>query len=257
VNRSGIRHSSVRTAAAAASVLVSVVALTGCGGDSDSADPAAKTSSSATAGQGSDASGAKPLTAAELDKAALTAADADGYRVSTPKTAETTAAEKTKVTGEECEPLGRVMAGTAVSGSDATVYRRVTGTATSKAAALDLNTGMITLASYPSADEAAAALKSVGDAVATCAGGFGWAVGGEKLSAGKVTKDTAPKAGEEAVAFTAVTEVEGVGAPYKAVVFRDGATLAHLVVANTASLVSGKDFTFPADLVTAQAGKLA
>lgn len=239
-------------------MLVSAVALTGCGGDSGS--PAAKASSSATAAQGSGASAAKPLTAAELDKAALTKADATGYQVATPSKAETAAAEAVKVTGEGCEPLGRVMAGTAVGKSTATAYRRLTGNggtgASSEAAALDINTGVVTLASYASADEAAAALKSVGDAVAACAGGFRWAAAGEKVSASKVTKGTAPKAGEEAVAFTAVTPVDGVDAPWKAVVFRDGATLAHFVVANATSMMSGKDFTFPAELVTAQAGKL-
>lgn len=264
VNRSCIRHSRVRTTALAASVLVSVVALTGCGGDSDSPAAEASSSSSATAAQGSGTSKAKPLTAAELDKAALTKADATGYQVATPSKAEITAAEAVKVTGAGCEPLGRVMAGTAVGESTATAYRRLTGNsgtvsskAKAKAAAFDINTGMVTLASYASADEAAAALKSVGDAVTACAGGFQWAADGEKVSAGKVAKDTAPKAGEEAVAFTAVTPVDGVDAPWKAVVFRDGATLAHFVVANTASMMSGKDFTFPAELVTAQAGKLA
>lgn len=262
MNRSGPRHSRVRATVLAASALVSAVALTGCGGDGDGdGGSAAKASSTATAAQGSDASGAKPLTAAELDKAALTKADATGYQVATPSKAETTAAEAVKVTGEGCEPLGRVMAGTAVGESTATAYRRLTGKGgaggSSEAAALDINTGMVTLASYASADEAAAALKSVGDAVTACAGGFQWAAAGEKVSANKVTKNTAPKAGEEAVAFTAVTPVDGVDAPWKAVVFRDGATLAHFVVANATSMMSGKDFTFPAELVTAQAGKLA
>ncbi|MFJ9892641.1 hypothetical protein ACIQPR_04840 [Streptomyces sp. NPDC091280] len=54
-----------------------------------------------------------------------------------------------------------------------------------------------------------------------------------------------------------MTPVDGVSAPWKVVVFRKGATLAHFVVSNAGSMVSGKDFTFPADLVTAQAGKLA
>ena len=62
---------------------------------------------------------------------------------------------------------------------------------------------------------------------------------------------------QEAVAFTAVTPVDGVDPPWKVVVFRDGATLAHFTVANVAAMTSGEDFTFPTGLVTAQADKLA
>ncbi|MFD7133483.1 hypothetical protein [Streptomyces sp. NPDC059894] len=265
MNRTGIRRSRTRATALTASALVSLLALTGCGGESDSTDAAPQSTSSATASAAQEstaASAAEPLTAAELDKAALTKADATGYEVATPSKAEITAAEATTVTGEECLPLGRALAGTAVGEPAATAYRRVTGNgataaASSEAAALDINTGMVTLASYASADEAAAALKSAADAVTTCSGGFQWTAGGEDLSATEVTQDTAPKAGEEAVAFTAVTPVDGVDTPWKVVVFRDGATLAHFTVANAAAMMSGEDFTFPADLVTAQAGKLA
>lgn len=265
MNRSGIRHSHARSTALAASALVSLLALTGCGSESDSADAATEASPAATASAAQESAAvpaAKPLTAAELDKASLTKADVAGYAVAAPSKAEITAAEATKVTGEGCLPLGRALAGTAVGEPAATAHRRVTGNgdtgaATSEAAAMNINTGMVTLASYASADEAAEALKSVGDAVTACAGGFQWTAGGEELAASKVTKGTAPKAGEEAVAFTAVTPIDGVDAPWKVVVFRDGATLAHFTVANAGSMASGKDFTFPADLVTAQAGKLA
>jgi hypothetical protein len=198
----------------------------------------------------------KPLTAAELETAALVKADLTGYEVATPDKAEIAAADAVKVSGEECAPLGRALAGAAVGEPAATAHRRVTG-APSEEAPLDINTGVVTLASYASADEATAALKSVTDAVTACAGGFQWTAGGEQMDASKVTKGTAPTAGEEAVAFTAVTPVDGNDAPWKVVVFRDGATLAHFTVANVAAMTSGEDFTFPADLVTAQADKLA
>jgi hypothetical protein len=196
-----------------------------------------------------------------LDKASLTKADLSGYQVSTASKADAAAMEAVEVSGEECEPLGRAVAGAAVGEPAATAQRRVTGgtgtTSSSDAAALDLNTGMVTLASYASAEDATAALKSATDAVTACTGGFDWTVGGEKVQASKVTKGTAPEAGEEGVAFTVVTSLDGVDAPWKVVVFRDGATLAHFSVANTAAMISGKDFSFPADLVTAQADKLA
>ncbi|WP_369033333.1 hypothetical protein [Streptomyces adonidis] len=265
MNNSGIRHprSTVRarTGAVAACALVSLAVLTGCGG-SGSGDSAADVSPSASDAETSAAASAvKPLTSGELESAALVKADLTGYEVTTPAKAEITAADGVKVSGEECAPLGRAVAGTAVGEPTAATYRRVTsagGTgATSAEAALDINTGTVTLASYASAADATAALKSVTDAVTACAGGFQWTVGAEQLDASKVTEGTAPEAGEEAVAFTAVTPIDGVDAPWKVVVFRDGATLAHFTVANVAAMTSGEDFTFPADLVTAQAGKLA
>lgn len=261
MNNSGIRHprstARARSGAVTACALLSLAVLTGCGGSDNGDSAATDVSPSASAEETSTAaSPVKPLTAAELEKAALVKADLTGYEVATPAKAEISAAEGVKVSGEECLPLGRALAGTAAGEPVATAHRRVTG-AVSEEAATDINTGMVTLASYASVDEATSALKSVADAVTACAGGFQWTAAGEQLDASKVTKGTAPKAGEEAVAFTAVTPVDGVGAPWKVVVFRDGATLAHFTVANVAAMTSGKDFTFPADLVTAQADKLA
>ncbi|WP_405537407.1 hypothetical protein OG787_31795 [Streptomyces sp. NBC_00075] len=246
----------------AACALVSLAVLTGCGG-SDSGDSAAADVSPSASAEGTSAaaSAVKPLTTPQLESAALVKADLTGYEVSTPAEAEIKAAGGVEVSGEECLPLGRAVAGAAVGEPAATAHRRVTGGDssgdTSAEAALNINTGTVTLASYASAADATAALKSVTDAVTACAGGFQWAVGAEQLDASKVTEGTAPEAGEEAVAFTAVTPIDGVDAPWKVVVFRDGATLAHFTVANVAAMTSGEDFTFPADLVTAQAGKLA
>ncbi|MFE2062830.1 hypothetical protein ACFXDH_10535 [Streptomyces sp. NPDC059467] len=193
-------------------------------------------------------------------KASLAVADVKGYQVGTPGKAEAFAAEAVEVSGAECVPLGCAVAGAAVGKPAAVTHRRVTGDGgggTAEEAAVDINTGMVTLASYASADDAAAALKSVGEAVTPCGGGIDWTAGDEKLAVGKVVKHTAPQGGAEAVAFTAVTAVDGVDAPWKVVVFRQGATLAHFTVANAGSLVSGEDFAFPAALVSAQADRPA
>ncbi|WP_427920753.1 hypothetical protein [Streptomyces sp. cg40] len=240
---------------------MSLTLLAGCG-DSGSGDAADGADPSASAGaQTSTAAAAvKPLTAAELGKAALAKADVAAYEVKEATKAEVAAADAVEVTGAGCEPLGRAVAGAAVGEPDAKVSRRVTGNGadalSAEEEAVDINVGMVALASYAGSDEAGAALKSVSDAVAACAGGFQWTAAGELLKASKVEEEKAPAAGDEAVAFSAVTPVDGVSAPWKVVVFRKGATLAHFVVSNTGSMVSGKDFTFPADLVTAQADKL-
>ncbi|MFE4665104.1 hypothetical protein ACFRI7_25650 [Streptomyces sp. NPDC056716] len=257
MNRSGIRHPRLRTAAPAVTALLSLALLTACGGDTDTgSEGAGDASASASA-----VSDVKPLTAAELDTASLTKTDLTGYEVVEAPESDITAAEAVEVSGDPCLPVGRAVAGTTVGEADAATYRRVTGGESGgeglEADLTNMNTGMATLASYPSADAAAEALKSLGDAVTACADGFEWTLAGEEYAASKVTEDTAPEGGEEAVAFTVLTPVEGVDAPYKVVVFRDGATLAHLSLVNLGALESGEDFPFPADLVTAQADKLA
>ncbi|MFG2969187.1 hypothetical protein ACGFZS_38560 [Streptomyces sp. NPDC048288] len=254
MNRSGIRNSRSSALTLAASALLSVTVLSGCG-DSEVDDAVLDATSSATKGSTA-ASGVKPLTAAELDEAALEKADLTGYVVSTPGDAEAAAVEQAKVTGAECAPLGRAVAGAAVGEPTATAYRRVTGKPAAGASsekALDFDTGMVTLASYADAEAASAALKTV----AACTGGFQLTLQGETQKATKVAADTAPKAGDEAVAYTVTIPAEGTDVPWKVVMFRSGATLAQFTVVNGASAISGKDFTFPADLVTAQAGKLA
>ncbi|MFJ4686367.1 hypothetical protein [Streptomyces sp. NPDC088789] len=275
MNSSGIRHSRphsrprprrhprLRAVTPAVAALVSLALLTACGGSGDGNDGKDGKADGGSRGSGAAAEGVQPLTAAELEKAALKAADLPGYQVAEAPDSDISAAEAAKVDEKDCLQLGRAVAGTTAGAADAAVHRRVTGGAGgagggegSEEASTDINTGMVTLASYQSADDAAETLKSLGDAVTACKGGFEWTVGGEKLTASKVTEDTAPKGGEDAVAFTAFTKIEGAEAPWKAVVFRQGATLAHFTLVNAAAIESGKDFPFPADLVTAQADKL-
>ncbi|MEU9334998.1 hypothetical protein AB0D49_17790 [Streptomyces sp. NPDC048290] len=258
MHRPGIRHPRLRTPALTLTATLSLALLTACGGSGDGSG------GGSGGGDGKEAAPAadvKPLTAAELEKASLVTADLEGYKVVEAPDSDIRDVEAVKVTGEECTPVGRAVAGSALGEADAVTYRRVTGGdrgdgAGSEADLMNMNTGMATLASYASADAAAEALKSLTGAIADCSGGFEWTVGSEKLTANKVTEDTAPDGGEEAVAFTVLATVEGVDAPWKAVVFRDGATLAHFTLVNVAAIGTGEDFTFPAALVTAQAQKL-
>ncbi|MET8827822.1 hypothetical protein ABZX40_19435 [Streptomyces sp. NPDC004610] len=259
MHRPGIRHRHPRTTLAAATALLSLTLLTACGGSggSGSGDAEGKDGDgTATPTTAAVVEEATPLTPAELETASLTKADLDNYEVAEAPESDVSAAEAAKVTGEDCAPAGRTIAGAALGTADATTHRRFTGGAADASDYLNINTGMVTLASYPSAADAAAALKTLGDAVTACADGFEWTIGGEKLTATEVTEDTAPDAGDEAVAFTVVSPVEGVDAPWKGLVFREGATLAHYSLVNAAAVDSGKDAPFPAVLVTAQADKL-
>ncbi|MEV7284226.1 hypothetical protein AB0O01_06605 [Streptomyces sp. NPDC093252] len=258
MHRPGIRHRHPRTTLAA-TALLSLTLLTACGGSGsgDAEEKSGDGTATATAtAKPAAVEEATPLTPAQLETASLTEADLDNYTVAEAPESDVSAAEAAKVTGEDCAPVGRTIAGATLGTADATTHRRFTGGAADASDYLNINTGMVTLASYPSAADAAAALKTLGDAVTACTDGFEWTVGGETLTATGVTADTAPDAGDEAVAFTVISPVEGVDAPWKGLVFRDGATLAHYTLVNAAAVDSGKDAPFPTALITAQADKL-
>jgi hypothetical protein len=81
---------------------------------------------------------------------------------------------------------------------------------------------------------------------------------GAKQKITKVSADTAPKAGDDAVAFTAAVQQEGMpkSGPMKVAAFRTGTTVTYVSSVNPASLLKGGDFDFPTVLVETQARKL-
>ncbi|WP_338897806.1 hypothetical protein WBG99_21250 [Streptomyces sp. TG1A-60] len=268
MNRSGIRRSRTRATALAALVLP-LALITACGGSGSEGD-AGEESASAQATQSAESGGAaKPLTAAELGKASLAEGDVEGYGIKEPGAGDVAAQDDVSADDEACMPVAQAVAGVTPGEPPASTNRQAIAEPDKSAvaedadpeevleAAFDVSTTMVVLASYKSPEVAEAALKSVSDAVTTCAGGFQGTALGEKQKVTKVTEDTAPEAGDEAVAFSAMASVDGGEGPMKVVVFRTGSTLAQFTSVNLASLTSGKDFDFPADLVTAQADKLA
>ncbi|WP_409471581.1 hypothetical protein [Streptomyces sp. HC307] len=267
MNRSGIRRSRFRAGALAASALVSVAVLTGCGGSGDG-DFAVDASVSPSAAQTSAAASAvKPLTAAQLDKLSLAASDLKGFDVRKPAAYERFTKDDLRTGEADCAPVSQVMWGVALGDPAATAQRRVDSglddTAIDAAesaeeldAAFTVTSTTVSLASYDNEDQAKTALKSLRSSIAACDGGFQSSAGGTQ-DVGKVSTATAPDAGDEAVAFTATVSGDGgLLGPTKAVIFRRGSILAQFSTVNSAAVVSGDAWDFPTVLVETQETKL-
>ncbi|WP_328876327.1 hypothetical protein OHT76_43290 [Streptomyces sp. NBC_00287] len=273
MNRSGIRRSRFRTGALAASVLVSVGALTACGGSGDgdsAADASASPSASVAAAVAvaAAAAAAKPLTVAELDKASLTASDLTGFEVDNPGAAGLLAQGPVSTGEEDCAAVDRVMWGVALGDPVAATQRWITSELDDAAidsaqgveelnAAFTVTETTLTLASYDSADAAKAALKSLHSGIAACDGDFDSEADGMPQDVDTVDTATAPEVGDEAVAFTAtVSQGGGEPGPMRVVVFRHDGVLAQFSTVNAAATVSGDDWDFPTVLAETQAAKL-
>ncbi|KPI04198.1 hypothetical protein OK074_4725 [Actinobacteria bacterium OK074] len=260
----GIRRTH-RTATTLATLSLPLALLTACGSSGDSGSDSAAVKETAV--------GAKPLTAAQLDAVSLAKSDLTGdlkgYIVRAQSKAELADGAKTVAEDDACTSVGRVLGGGALDEPADLAGRRVTAKADRSAvdpdadaeelalAAFNVTTTSVALAAYDTQAAAEAALASLGDAVDACGGGFAFTVAGEQWTVNQVTTDTAPEAGQDAVALTAVTKQSADSAgPVKAVVFRQGSTLAHFVSFNAASMVTQDDFAFPTALVTTQATKL-
>jgi hypothetical protein len=259
-----LRSAAVRRTALAASVAALALFATACGGDDKADKGASGEDKGGTAA--SSAPAAKALTAAELEKAALTQADVKSGKITEKvSAAEATAQDKVKVTDKACAPLAYLQTGSYVGKPAATALRKWTGDPKKPAAdATDEEkffagvgtTSVVTLASYENGG-AEQAMKDLNTAAAKCAGGFSFTVAGDTSKNLKVAKTAAPKGGDEAFALTLSFQIEeGAEAPVKGVVVRKGATLAYFPAVDMASAVAGKDWDFPTDIVDAQVAKL-
>lgn len=257
-----MRSTAVRRAALAAFTAALALLVTACGGESG--DGAGGEGGSSAAPEKTTA--VKPLTSAELEKAALTQADVKSGKVvaEVPKSDEV---EQSEVTASEeaCVPLAHAQMSSYVGKPAATVKRGWTSDPKKPAkgadveeamlAGLDISKLYVTLASYADGG-AEQAMKDLNTAAEKCAGGFTHSVKGSDTKVVSVATTEAPKGGDEALAVTLNIQVEGDKAPMKTVVVRKGATLAYFPVINMASAASGKDFAFPTEVVDAQMAKL-
>ncbi|MFI1763836.1 hypothetical protein ACH41H_17535 [Streptomyces sp. NPDC020800] len=259
-----MRRIVLRRAAVAASAAALALLATACGGSSgDKGDDGR----AAQADKSAPAAPAKALSAADLEKAALTQADVKSGKVVTKVPAQDDIAQD-KVTADDpaCKPLAYLQVGSYVGKPAATVKRSWAGDAKKPAAGASAEEKMLaltdrsktveTLASYDDGG-AEQAMKDLRAAATKCAGGFSFTVDGEKTKVLKVTTGTAPEGADEAVALTWFVDAEeGVKAPVKGAVVRKGATLAYFPVLNISAAATGKDFDFPTEIVDAQIAKL-
>ncbi|MEU0400185.1 sensor domain-containing protein [Streptomyces sp. NPDC006197] len=253
--RTFIRSTAVTTTAVSLALLV-----TACGGgekaDSDKGGKGSAPSASAT----SSAPAAKALSAAELDKLIVEQGDIKGHQVKKADTEDVVPADKVTTDKAACKPIAHAMSFISPGSPAASAQRKVLAEPKKDATAspedallggLGVQVTAVTLGSYDGqgAQEAFASVKTAGT---ECAGGFAVVHGTEKTKVSKVAPESAT-AGDEAVAFTVTSDLEGQPFTSKLVVFRQGNTLASF---STISFAPGGVKELPKAVIDAQAAKL-
>ncbi|GAA3392023.1 hypothetical protein [Streptomyces roseoviridis] len=242
------RHVGAATAAASLALL-----LTACGGEEKKTEDTGKADASASAAAKPDV---KALTAAELEKLLVTQADLKNHKVQKAEAAVVVNPGDVSADKAACEPLAEAMSGVAPGTPGASAQTQAIEVMKKAASPDDIKKAFgapattVTLGSYAGegAQQALASLKTAG---ADCAGGFTLIASGEKTKVTKVAAETVT-AGEEALAWTVTSDMEGKPFVSKLVVLRKGNNLAGF---STISL-AGEVKQLPKAVVDAQAAKL-
>ncbi len=252
----------MRTAATVAVGALSLVLITGCGGGPDD--------SKESTGQA-----AKALGATELKKLIIAQGDVDGYKVDASGKQLPKSKSEVKTTEAQCQPLAYAMGGLPPgdSASNAAVMatedRKKPTPSSSKSLedmdekeiedsltnAMSIDMTVVGLSSYDG-DGAAKTFKSVSDAVKNCSGGFPLTLQGEEQKITKVTSEKASGTGDESVAFTVVSDVDGDKGTTHVEVVRHGSTVATYYGVNLGLMMTDKPYAIPAAVIDAQAAKL-
>ncbi|MFB6839233.1 hypothetical protein [Streptomyces sp. NPDC056361] len=250
----------IRSAVVAATAVSLALLATACGSGEkgDDAKDAGKTAAPTTSASATGEPPAKALTAAELDELIVEQADLPGYQVQKAKAADLVKSDAVSTDKPACKPIADGMSSVAAGTAAASAQRKAievpkTGATASPAdalGALSAPVTSVTLGSYEGqgAQEAFASYKTAGT---DCAGGFTLIGGGEKTKITKVAPETV-SAGDEALAWTITTDMDGEPFVTKLVVLRKGNTLASF---STLSL-GGTVKALPQAVIDAQATKL-
>lgn len=260
LSESGVRRTRTRAFVA---VVLPLVLITGCGDSGGSGgESGASAGGEVSASAASAPSASKARAAAQLDKLVLTGGDLKGFAVRKLKDVEVLSQHDVRTDEADCAVVGQAEWGVAMGEPVAIAQRRVdsgvdddaiaaAGSDAEMDAAFTMTSTTVTLASYGSPDRARALLTALREGIAACDGGL------SSLSVYEVIVDTAPTAGDEAVAFTVRSgEDDDTVGPTRAVVFRHGRVLAQFSTVNPAFSVSTDDFDVPAGLIEAQDAKL-
>lgn len=249
-----------RTAVTASAVSLALLA-TACGGaESGGEDKGGKAKESAAATPAA----VKALTAAELEKLMVVDGELKDHGIKKAGPGDIVAAKDVTVDKAGCEPLAYAMYGVPLGKSVATAKRKVIDSSNKKSkdaaaegdmtAAFDQTMTLAGLSSYDGkgAEEAVAGLRT---AATACAGGFTLTMSGTKQKVVKIS-EVKVSGGEEAVAWTVVSEQDGEKMPFKIAAVRKGAVVASFTSINMASIATGKDYALPTALINAQVAKL-
>ncbi|WSQ11471.1 hypothetical protein OG604_29085 [Streptomyces sp. NBC_01231] len=264
------RSSRARIGATATVSVLSVALITGCGGSSDAPDNT-DTSAGSDKPASSPTTAAKTLSAAELEKLLLTQGGIKGYKVASGDDTLPKSKSQVKVDKAECAPLAHAMAALAPGDTDANASNSLTeetaADAASKApediteedfeSAFKVNLTFVGLSSYEG-DGAEKAVKAVSDGVKACSGGFLITAQGEKQKITKVSPGKASGSGDESVAFSVDSDMDGEGTgTLNTEVVRVGNTVSTYYTVDFGTLASGgKAAEIPAAVIDAQVNKL-
>lgn len=252
-------RTSMRSAAVAATAVSLALLVTACGGGEKSGDQGKGKDAAPSASATSSAPAAKVLSAAELEKLIVEQADLPGHQVQKAKAGEIPLASAVSTDKPSCKPIADAMSYIATGKPAASAQRKAIEVPKTEGASASPEEALgalaapvtgVTLGSYDGqgAQEAFASLKTAGT---DCAGGFTLIGGGEKTKISKVAPETVT-AGEEALAWTVTTDLDGKPFVTKLVVFRQGSTLASFSTLSFGGTVK----TLPKAIVDAQAAKL-
>ncbi|MFD7703639.1 hypothetical protein [Streptomyces caelestis] len=266
-----MRTTVVRRTALTASAAALALLVTACGGGDEKGGNGGDEAAKGDAVSGAPA--AKAPTAAELEKLVIASADLQDHKVAEPGEDDVFDPGALSVGRAECEPVAQALSSVPTGKPAASVQRLVTqeseaakkgmpdlaGLTEEEAEeamldSLDITKTMTSLRSYD-ADGAERTLTALREAGKKCAGGFAMSVDGEKQQVTKVTEEKLT-AGEDAVAWTVGTELDGTPAETKVVVFRRGTTLAGFSSFNIAAVGRGEAFEQPTAVIEAQEAKL-
>ncbi|MFI6487571.1 hypothetical protein [Streptomyces sp. NPDC050564] len=261
---------------------LSLILATGC---SDSGSDSGSKDGDKAAGSDKSTTAAKTLTAAELKDRVIATADVDGYKVGPADQSEGFASSKddVKVVDEKCAPIAYVVTGFAPGDSAAYVNRMATQEVSASPSAsstksmedmtdeelddamksitdaLGATVTIVSLSSYEG-DGAKETMSSVSDAIKGCASGFKATAKGDTQKFTKVEAEKASGSGDESLAFAVTGDAEGDKVVVHGEVVRHGSTVATYYTLSLAAFADGAtagDYTIPAEIIKAQAAKLA
>ncbi|MFD4597254.1 hypothetical protein ACFWPQ_04375 [Streptomyces sp. NPDC058464] len=257
------RSSGVRIRALAVGGALSFALITGCSGGS----------SEDTAGTAREASTVRALSTGELKQRILAQGEVDGYKVN-PIGGAAPNRSTIKSSDAKCRPLAYVLTGLAPAEPATEIGRTVredkkdpTDDATSlddmadgkfESAlkdSLNLDITSLSLSSYDG-NGAQQALRALSTALKTCTTGFTGGASGDEQKVTEVTPTKASGLGDESVAFTATTDMDGDKGPLHAEVVRHGNTVATYLTMNIGAMMTGKTYTVPTAVIKAQSAKL-
>ncbi|MFD5281985.1 hypothetical protein [Streptomyces rubrogriseus] len=244
--------------ALAALSLLSVTALTACGGSSDP-DPA---TDEPKAGSSTSASTDKAPTPAEhLAATVVTKADTDGFEVEEPDDEYAFAKSTDEVTVDKpvCAPLAYAMNQLPLGTPVADLTRLTSGPTD---APTQLTKGVtftyVTLASY-APGKAQSTFADARKAVDACGDGFTAKANGNESPYDSVTAEEVTPAGDESLGFTSTMTFRGVPHVLHGEVVRNGDVLAVYFSVDGMAIANGRpsDAKLSPTVVKAQNGKLA